>query len=655
MKFKRTIFLTAVVVTMSLLLGTITAQAVEVIFDVNGNATQILDLPITDEVTNETTVYDVDFVYEPGINVYGSGFDFPGDETILLVRQEVNNTLNAFNAELVGGAASDQYFIGNKWEDGLLVALGGEFISGDWETCERDCIAVFGVGGAALLNPEDFLVYADFTVADGPPPLPGEPVTIGGSVTGLEGSGLVLKNNGIDNLSIAGDGPFTFVTPLTPGGLYSVTVATNPTNPTQTCSVENGGGEVPAENVTDVAVTCAEAVLGDLNKVAAEGDTLPDETVLETILLDGGVAINIDGNVAFGGRDDAGTDAVFTQAGKVAAEGDTLPDNTILAAFRGQGEVAISSGQSGDRVAFHGQAESGPTDTAAVFTQDGLVAKVGDTLSAGITVDDIDPEGKVAINNFDQVAFHGTAEIEGGLFDEQFRVVIISDGEEIREAVREASNLPDGTPLDDITESGGVAINDFDEVAFHGQTVDPEPGGDSLKAVFTSDGLVAKEADILPDGTLLDDIDENGGVAINLFGEVAFHGDAVVPDTGGDSVKAVFTQDGLVAKVGDILPDGTTLEDIEVKGGVAINLFGDVTFHGRTGGVKAVFTQDGLVAKVGDNLSDGTTLDEIWDSGGVAINPYDHQVAFHGKAGAADAVFVGLAPIVVPPAESEEM
>ena len=169
-------------------------------------------------------------------------------------------------------------------------------------------------------------------------------------------------------------------------------------------------------------------------------------------------------------------------------------------------------------------------------------------------------------------------------------------------------------------------------------------------------GLVAKvNGTLLDTTTIVADIDENGGVAINAFGDVAFHGDAVDPAVGGDSVKAVFTQDGLVAKVGDILPDGTPLEDIEVKGGVAINLFGDVTFHGRTGGVKAVFTQDGLVAKVGDNLSDGTTLDEIWDSAGVAINPFGSEVAFHGKAGAADAVFVGLAPIVVPPAESEEM
>jgi hypothetical protein len=402
---------------------------------------------------------------------------------------------------------------------------------------------------------------------------------------------------------------------------------------------------VPLEDVTSVAVSCAEVVVGDVSKVAAVGDTLPDDTLLTQILLDGGVAINIDGKVAFGGRDDDGTDAAFTQDGKVAAEGDTLSDGTILATFRGQGEVAINDGESGGRVAFHGQDDN---NTAAVFTQAGLVAAEGDTLPGG-TLDEIDAEGKVAINNFDQVAFHGRIEIEGGLFDEKFRAVFSSDGLTTQVAAREASDLPDGSTLKEINESGGVAINDFDEVAFHGRIVDPDAGGDTVKAVFTSDGLVAKEGDTLNDDTIVDDINENGGVAINLFGNVAFHGDAIDPAAGIDSVKAVFTQDGLVAKVGDTLPDGTPLDEINENGGVAINLFGEVAFHGRTGGIKAVFTQYGLVAKVGDNLADGTTLNNIFNNGGVAMNIYGRQVAFHGRVGSTNAVLVGLAPM--PPAE----
>jgi hypothetical protein len=57
--------------------------------------------------------------------------------------------------------------------------------------------------------------------------------------------------------------------------------------------------------------------LGDVSKVAAEGDTLEDGTVLEAINYDGGVAINLWGVLAFHGEvddpDDPGPliDAVF--------------------------------------------------------------------------------------------------------------------------------------------------------------------------------------------------------------------------------------------------------------------------------------------------------------------------------------------------------
>jgi PKD repeat protein len=125
---------------------------------------------------------------------------------------------------------------------------------------------------------------------------------------------------------------------------------------------------------------------------------------------------------------------------------------------------------------------------------------------------------------------------------------------------------------------------------------------------------------------------------------VAFHGQA---EAGFNDSDAVFTQAGKVAQVGYTLPDGNTLDEITVQSGVAINLFGDVVFHGRTGGDKAVFISDGqtiqVVAKVGDNVDDGTTLSDISDTAGVAINPYGNEVAFHGKFGTTDAVLVGSA------------
>ncbi len=42
--------------------------------------------------------------------------------------------------------------------------------------------------------------------------------TIGGNVSGLTGTGLVLQNNGADNLSVTASGTFTFATAVKSGG-----------------------------------------------------------------------------------------------------------------------------------------------------------------------------------------------------------------------------------------------------------------------------------------------------------------------------------------------------------------------------------------------------------------------------------------------------
>ena len=82
--------------------------------------------------------------------------------------------------------------------------------------------------------------------------------TIGGTVSGLNGTGLVLQNNGGDDLAIAADGGFTFATPLDDGSSYSVTVLTQPTGLIQTCTVSNGGGTLAGNNVNNIAVDCVD-------------------------------------------------------------------------------------------------------------------------------------------------------------------------------------------------------------------------------------------------------------------------------------------------------------------------------------------------------------------------------------------------------------
>jgi hypothetical protein len=79
--------------------------------------------------------------------------------------------------------------------------------------------------------------------------------TIGGTVSGLTGTGLVLQDNSGNNLALSASGSFTFITAVASGSTYSVTVLTQPSSPLQSCTVTSGSGTASA-NVTNVQVTC---------------------------------------------------------------------------------------------------------------------------------------------------------------------------------------------------------------------------------------------------------------------------------------------------------------------------------------------------------------------------------------------------------------
>ena len=83
--------------------------------------------------------------------------------------------------------------------------------------------------------------------------------TVGGSVSGLSGSGLVLQNNAGGDLAVSAAGAFTFATELPTGAAYAVTVKTQPSSPPQNCVVTRGSGTVATSDVTNVAVACTTA------------------------------------------------------------------------------------------------------------------------------------------------------------------------------------------------------------------------------------------------------------------------------------------------------------------------------------------------------------------------------------------------------------
>jgi len=81
--------------------------------------------------------------------------------------------------------------------------------------------------------------------------------TVGGTVTGLSGSGLVLSSGFGGDLAVSASGSFTFGTRLPVGSTFNVGVKNQPTSsPAQHCQVANGTGTIAAANVTNVDVTC---------------------------------------------------------------------------------------------------------------------------------------------------------------------------------------------------------------------------------------------------------------------------------------------------------------------------------------------------------------------------------------------------------------
>ncbi len=77
---------------------------------------------------------------------------------------------------------------------------------------------------------------------------------VGGTASGVRAPGMVLQNNGGDDLSVNMTGPFQFATPLMTGQTYSVTVKTPPFN--QLCVVGFANGTISGADVTAVGVNC---------------------------------------------------------------------------------------------------------------------------------------------------------------------------------------------------------------------------------------------------------------------------------------------------------------------------------------------------------------------------------------------------------------
>jgi hypothetical protein len=103
--------------------------------------------------------------------------------------------------------------------------------------------------------------------------VPSATYTIGGTISGLAASGLVLANGGQSASPAANATSFTFPTAASSGASYAISVSSQPAG--QTCTVANGSGTVATANVS-VQVTCAANNMGG---TAATGSAIAGASV----------------------------------------------------------------------------------------------------------------------------------------------------------------------------------------------------------------------------------------------------------------------------------------------------------------------------------------------------------------------------------------
>jgi uncharacterized delta-60 repeat protein len=253
---------------------------------------------------------------------------------------------------------------------------------------------------------------------DGTPP-PAPTFAIGGTVTGLVGTGLTLRNTQNQEQVQPGNGTYSFPTKLPDTEPYNVIIASQPSNPAQICSAVNGSGTIAKADVTNINIDCAApqpkgsldptfgssgiatyplepakslALQGDGKLVIVGGMTLsrfnPDGSVDTAFGAGGKVTI-----VANGGPLDAMEGVAVQSDGKIVVAGHTskptsIDDDFVVARFNPDGTKDTSFGTDGMTITDF----AGLTDEAHALAiqPDGKIVVAGFATRGTVTFADAD-------------------------------------------------------------------------------------------------------------------------------------------------------------------------------------------------------------------------------------------------------------------------
>jgi uncharacterized delta-60 repeat protein len=351
--------------------------------------------------------------------------------------------------------------------------------------------------------------------------------TIGGTVDGLQGTGLVLTDLG-GELAVSANGPFTFPGTRVAGQGYEVAVRTQPRGPDQVCTVQHGAGTVGGADVTDVVVNCEllavpaglDRAFGSDGRVSTPVGGGHGEAV---VIQPGGDIVTAGWRTAGSGNDFALTrhdpsgalDGGFGANGIVTTDLGGADDEAFDAALLADGGLVVvgRTDAAGALKTAFGVVRYRPESTPDPGFGTGGIVKLGFFgKGAGANAVAVQPDGKIVVAGF---AFDATG-INGDLALARLN--------------------PDGT-LDPSFGTGGLVTTNLGTQGDDARAVVVQPDGRIVVAGSAEEDIAL--ARYLPNGTLDASFGHGGSTITDLGSDDVANGVALTPD--GSIVIAGYT------------------------------------------------------------------------------------------------------------------
>jgi len=253
-------------------------------------------------------------------------------------------TLNTIPADGVSTTDISSNAITDDW--GIRVLNGtpitvdtslGSIASADVDTASgtqvgtRDGMIVFTLRSATTVGNAQVSAQSLAGSASGNTTVAFSGFTIGGTISGLAaGNSVTLQNNGGDTLVRSSNGTFAFGTPLASGDGYLVAVSSQPTSPSQTCTVSNESGTVANNNVNDVVVSCASNPIYQVTPSAGSNGAISPDSV-QTVPANGSIDFTVSPDNGY--RAIVGGTCPGALNGTLYSAGPIVGDCSVVASF----------------------------------------------------------------------------------------------------------------------------------------------------------------------------------------------------------------------------------------------------------------------------------------------------------------------------------